>query len=213
MYQIEHEQGSMEHSYQEDVLFRLEIPAGTLTFKEYTKGSNLELRERIRSYKPRAYIKFIILWIVLSIAISTGINQLNFSLGIWSATTGELLATLYDGGILYSILGFYFVGIAIGIAIINRLQRRSGRRIYEKNESCQNGYVLELTDRGMRWTNNIGYGFIVWQKVKAIVPGENVDYLYMNGMYLWIPHNIPEHLRQPAIHFIQKQIAIHHIAQ
>lgn len=194
----------MKYHQSEEVRFRLEIPGNALTFREFTKGSQLELRDRANSYKPRAYIKFLFIWIALTFVFFMGVAKINLSLGIWSKSTGELLITLYDSGIFFSLIILFFVGMVFGVVLIGRPLRKSARRIYEQSESCQNGYILELIDSGIYWSSNSSYGFMNWKKVKAVVSDKNVDYIYMGGIYLWIPHQIPETVRQPAIAFIQE---------
>lgn len=200
-----------------DVRFQLTIPGGSLNFKEFFTGFRYLQRELSRASRPVCMRKKLVIWLILSLCISIFVASLpclQSSLSIWVDESGTPLLYLSNSQIVYFIVILLFLGVALVIGILKINTNKLHRRTFQQNESCQNGYTLILTDIGMGWINRTACGFVIWSEVSSVISLGHHDYILMKGsQYAWIPHEIQDDLRRPAIHFVQKQIAIHHKAQ
>lgn len=198
-----------------DVRFQLTIPGGSLDFNEFFTG--FRYVQRGRTPRSASMLKTLVIWLVLSLLTFTlfgSLVSLQASLSIWVNESGKLLLYLSNLKVLYFVVISIFLGVALAISGIKISTNKLYHRLFQQNESCQNGYALFFTDIGMGWINRTSCGFVAWSEVNSVVLLGHHDYILMKGShYAWIPHEIRDELRKPAIHFIQKQIAIHNIAQ
>lgn len=195
-----------------EVRFQLNVPGEMLSFKEYLNGFRLEQKMRQGSSRKASFIKKIVFCFVLGLAFPTLIGfagRFHATLKLWEGSSGKTLLLWGDGSVAYLLIMIILICILLTIYIIRKRLERLHYQLFKQNTCLQQGFLLGLTDKGIRWSNNAGHGFIVWEKVRGVYSDRRLDYIFMCGVYLWIPHEISEKVRKPIIAFIQRQIAIH----
>lgn len=203
---------SQEDTLSNEVRFRIEIPANALSYKQYIKGCS-QVVMKARSPQPLSRLKSIAGGAILGMVMVVGFQLLSqcgsiqFVASAWSRTKDDYLF-YFDNAFSFFLLLFLSGGLA-GVLWLRRQFLRQSEILYRANDSIRDGYLLELTESGIRATSLINTGpeswriNLGWGKVSAVVSDKNVDYIiFTSGLCLWIPVELEGYPRDEALAFI-----------
>lgn len=203
---------------QDDVRFRIVIPAGSLSFKDYVKGNRMILALGLRRVPLR--ICSMIIGIILGVASITGFrwmleySDLRFVAAGWHGNTEEYFFFVNDLSALSLFLQLFLAGAIVTSILIRCWNYKLYRVRYRSSNSINAGYWLELmecgicavslADDGMQtWRNFTGWGNVV-----DVIHGKGVDFIVCQaGSFLWIPTALEESLRSEVMAFIEQKRA------
>lgn len=207
------------YAFQQDqgeTRYRIKIPGHALSFKQYQWGGRLFYRAFPQ--RSRRFLKVLTFAILLFCLMFIGdilddgyYSHLQLSSWSTECDATDYLFNLKGDEAKAALLALFIAG-ALVIIIKTRLRyRRYLRTMYEINETIRSGYLLELTDRGVRWTTSSSTFFVVWQKVVGLMSHDRIDYLDLGTLgFLWVPGDLPDYPRDEMKVFIEQHVSEHH---
>lgn len=201
-----------------DVRFRIEVPAQTLSFRDYMKGCQIAWRWRGR----QSFWKGFLIGLVISWSIGAGCgvlyyflnnvlfidNGFHLSFAGWFRGSDDNL--FYFSNMNALILLFYIslFGFIVHFSLTLKQYRKNHRRLYQANKSIQYGYLLEVMDKGIRCADATVSNCTHWRRVQGVANHNGMDFIVGDtGHFLWIPVGLEGYPRDEMLAFIEAKRA------
>lgn len=203
------------HAREDNVRFSISVPANSLSFADYLRGSRLTrsaMAERRRLGRlPLFIITVFVAWLLLAFLVSFYNGKYQLRIIGWASDgqKDDYLFFLYNTEALSLLVACYIAGAVMVRISATRHLKRWARLLYTTNDAIRHGYLLELTDRGIKCihADNCSTLFLAWSKVTALHSGDNHDYIIMGASgFLWIPVTLPDYPREEISAFIKQHL-------
>lgn len=202
---------------QEDSRFRIVVPGNSLSFSQYKWGGRLFARALPQRPIVGRLITFLIvafmMFFIFSIIIGLQNKEFFLMISAWSyeCDTPQYLFNLAGFDAAIALLAIFIAGLLILTIRLRLRYRHYLRSMYHINETIKTGYILELSERGIRWTSkNINF-FVLWNKVMGVANHDGIDYVDLGTLgFLWIPGDSPDYPSDEVKAFIKQHISEHH---
>lgn len=194
--------------------FRIVIPAKSLSLSDYQVGGWLAWNKKKTHRRYFGSTKSVIcgliggLLFIIACELLFTVKGFRLNLSGWYNGSDDWLFRVRNAQVLFILLCVFLFGFLLRAFLFKRTYRKGRKRLYQFNDSIQDGCLLELTERGIRCATTKANSSISWQKIQGVISHNDIDYIVIEeGLFLWIPAALEGYPRDEVLAFIEAKRA------